>query len=840
MKGLTLMRINRLRQFRTYLSLFLTVVFVTAFVPGQRAQKQEQGFADRAARAQLHQALLDLTNPFTVLCVAAHPDDEDGSTLTVLRRKYGVHTVSLFSTYGEGGQNAVGPELYEELGVIRARETIAAAEVQGSEPHFLGMKDFGFSKSAEETFRAWGEKEALRRMVLQIRQLRPDVVITNHDTTSGHGHHQATGRLILQAFDAAADPNQFPEQLTKAPVWQVQRLFVRGFRGPQPAEATPAAPLQTFTIDPNETDPIRGITYAQQALAGLQKHATQGPWPRTVPPNGARPIRYNLVKQVQSAAPLPADAKTPIDGLQLPDAIRNGFIPPTIDKKPLMEFLEKPSEILISLINARKRGAFTAAKEVVAVDPQRFRLMSSRLDNALALAAGVALKADSEEPVLIPGAKTRISATLDNEGDSEVQVKRVNVEAFGYDNRLDTADKMLPETDTDGHLDLLTPKTTSLSVPSAEHLYDGLLFGQSLKIKADVVVDGANFSLVTEIKRDVTPPVEIVRVDPAIYVTTPATSQKPLEFKVRLVNHQATEFKGLVRIVGATLETGREISLLPHSSDVVNVSVKTMPVSKRRQPQSEVDVTVDLPIPKNPINKRAVPLIYADASVAPDLTVGYIPSFDETLAQSLSALGVEAKQLSVADISSGDLSKFSTIILDNRSYEAHHELIPVNDRLLKFVEDGGTLLVFYHKTNEWNPDERQKRPQLAPYPILLGDNRVTEEDAPIGFLQPRHPLLNFPNRITQADFVNWIQERGLYFPREWDSHYTALLTTNDKGEQPLHGGLLVAPYGKGNYIYTSLVWYRQLRAGIPGGYRFFANLISYGKGKPDASASTAP
>ena len=354
MKGLTLMRINRLRQFRTYLSLFLTVVFVTAFVPGQRAQKQEQGFADRAARAQLHQALLDLTNPFTVLCVAAHPDDEDGSTLTVLRRKYGVHTVSLFSTYGEGGQNAVGPELYEELGVIRARETIAAAEVQGSEPHFLGMKDFGFSKSAEETFRAWGEKEALRRMVLQIRQLRPDVVITNHDTTSGHGHHQATGRLILQAFDAAADPNQFPEQLTKASVWQVQRLFVRGFRGPQPAEATPAAPSQTFTIDPNETDPIRGITYAQQALAGLQKHATQGPWPRTVPPNGARPIRYNLVKQVQSAAPLPADAKTPI-GVAV--AGRNSeWIYPANDRQKAIDGVSRKTQRDFDFVDQRKEA----------------------------------------------------------------------------------------------------------------------------------------------------------------------------------------------------------------------------------------------------------------------------------------------------------------------------------------------------------------------------------------------------------------------------------------------------------------------------------------------------
>src|ERR1044072_3899369 len=241
-------------------------------------------------KAEVHQALLDLTSPWTVMCVAAHPDDEDGSTLTILRRKYGIHTVSLFSTFGEGGQNAVGPELYEELGVIRARETMAAAQVQGSEPHFLGFRDFGFSKSAEETFRNWGEKEVLRRMVLQIRLLRPDAIITNHDTTSGHGHHQATGRTVLQAFDAAADPKQFPEQLSQTGVWQVQRLFVRS-RGQ--TEASPPS----VTLDPNETDPVRGTTYAQQALDGLHKHATKGPCPRTVPAGGARPITYDLVQQ---------------------------------------------------------------------------------------------------------------------------------------------------------------------------------------------------------------------------------------------------------------------------------------------------------------------------------------------------------------------------------------------------------------------------------------------------------------------------------------------------------------------------------------------------------------
>ncbi len=829
------MRFLRSRPITTSLTLVLALFLSSSFAPQlQHAQTTEIGFADRAARAELHQSLLDLTNSFTVLCVAAHPDDEDGSTLTVLRRKYGVHTASLFSTYGEGGQNAVGPELYEDLGVIRARETMAAAEVQGSEPHFLGFRDFGFSKSAEETFRAWGEKEGLRRMVLQIRTLRPDVIITNHDTTSGHGHHQATGRLILQAFDAAADPKQFPEQLKQVTVWQAQRLFVRSRTAP-----TADGPPQQFTIDPNEVDPIRGTTYAQQALAGLQKHATQGPWPKSISPTGGRMIRYNLVRHVQSAPALPPDAKSPLDGLVLPESIRTGFVAPTIDNKPLTEFLDKRGEVLVSLVNARKRGAFTAAKEVVDLDPQRFKLMSARLDKALATAAGVALNVESDEPVLVPSAKTKISASLTNTGDSDVQIKRIVLHSFDLDNRIPTADKMLPETETSGHVEVPTPRTASLTVPSADHLYDGQLFGQPLRVDADLTVEGANFKVSTEIRRDVAPPVEILKVDPDIYVRTPATSQKPLEFKVRLINHMPGEFRGLVRIVGQSLETGREVSLASHSSDVVSVSVRSLPLIKQTQAKSEIAVTVDLPIPKTPIHKKNVTLVYADALVAPDIVVGYLPSFDATIARSLDSLGVTAKQLTVADIASGDLSKFNTIILDNRSYEAHPELIPVNDRLLKYAEDGGTLLVFYHKTGEWNPDERQKRPQLAPYSIVLSDDRVTEEDAPISVLQPHHPLFNSPNRITQVDFENWIQERGLYFPKEWDSHYTALLTTSDKGEAPLRGGLLVAPYGKGNYIYTSMVWYRQLRAGIPGGFRFFANLISYGKGRPEAKQSVS-
>src|SRR5688572_1117166 len=304
----------------------LAVSVIVTASSAQPAPLPQQSSDDRIA---LYQALLDLTNPWTVMCVAAHPDDEDGTSLIVMRRKYGAHTVSLFSTFGEGGQNAIGPELYEELGAIRARETMAASEIQGSEPYFLGLRDFGFSKSREETFQKWGQEEALRRMVLHIRKLRPDVIITNHSTTSNdHGHHQATARLVVEAFDAAADQTRFPEQLKDGvTTWQVQRLFVR-VRGSQ----VPPADAQLVTIDPNERDPVRGTMFAEQALSGLQKHATQGPWPKTFAEFTARfrafsgqggatgqmpLIRYRLEREAKGADALPQESRNFVEGLTL-------------------------------------------------------------------------------------------------------------------------------------------------------------------------------------------------------------------------------------------------------------------------------------------------------------------------------------------------------------------------------------------------------------------------------------------------------------------------------------------------------------------------------------------
>src|SRR6266481_1532100 len=273
MKTFNYQRIRKLRY------LLLAAFAIASIIASPRTQPTATSTAQPSEdRVALYQALLDLTNPWTVMCIAAHPDDEDGTSLIVMRRKYGAHTVSLFSTFGEGGQNAIGPELYEELGAIRARETMAAAELQGSEPHFLGLKDFGYSKTREEAFKFWGHEEGLRRMVLEIRKLRPDVIITNHSTTSNdHGQHQATALMVVEAFDAAADPNKFPEQLKDGvTTWQVQRLFVR-MRGNAAANDS----TSIVTMDPNEQDPVRGVVFAEEALRALRQHATQGPWPKS-------------------------------------------------------------------------------------------------------------------------------------------------------------------------------------------------------------------------------------------------------------------------------------------------------------------------------------------------------------------------------------------------------------------------------------------------------------------------------------------------------------------------------------------------------------------------------
>jgi LmbE family N-acetylglucosaminyl deacetylase len=840
-------------------ALFVLSIVVAAPVNGQLAGLPSTRNAE-SNNPELYQSLLDLQNPWTVMCIAAHPDDEDGATLTVLRRKYGVHTVTVFSTYGEGGQNAIGPELYEELGAIRARETIEASRIQGSEAYFLGLQDFGFSKSSAEAFRIWGHEEALRRMVLKIRQLRPDVIITNHDTLSGHGHHQATGILALEAFDAAADPRRFPEQLRgDVTAWQAQRLFVR-FQfegsGSKTAEAEAERAGKIVSIDRNERDDMRGSTYSEQALQALQQHASQGPWPQTVPANWTNKIRYRLVRSAKDAQPLPANAGTFLDGMQLPDELAVKLTSLAAQSLLRLYADKQHQSILSALVNARRAGVF-ATPPAGKNDEPRFRLMQERLSSALLAASGIKVTLIPQNAVLIPGTSTKVLLKVSNTGGSAARIQTINLRGLRRPRGLKLPQTIAPGESVTFEVYNFTPLTTAISVPHAEHLYDNKLFGEELSAVVNVSIDGAGFPINAATRIDVAPAVEIASISPSPFVLTPATrdvirqpssgttlSISPGEpypsktFTLRLINHQDKIFRGEIIVGGLASKSsvrGIGVTLAPNEAREIkvqrsgNYSLIDLGGGRTRLVPNALTFSVVGADRAGIITQRKIRTVWSNALVVSNLRVGYVRSSDDTLPDALAALGVEAKELKIEDIRAGDLSGYQAIIIDNRGYQSHPELINANSRLLDYAQRGGTLIVFYHKTNEWNPDPRVNRPQLAPYPIILGNARVTDEKARVEFADPNHLLLNFPNKISQEDFEGWVQERGLYYPQSWDSHYSAPLTTNDEKETPLRGGLLAAEYGRGHYIYTSMVWYRQLRAGVPGAYRILANMISYGR-----------
>ncbi|HEX5701645.1 MAG TPA: PIG-L family deacetylase [Pyrinomonadaceae bacterium] len=848
------------------------VVAALAFasiVASSRAQQPAVTQPTRDDRIALYQALLDLTNPWTVMCVAAHPDDEDGTSLVVMRRKYGAHTVSLFSTFGEGGQNAIGPELYEELGAIRARETMAASEIQGSEPYFLGLRDFGFSKSRDETFQKWGQEEALRRMVLQIRKLRPDVIITNHSTTSNdHGHHQATARLVVDAFDAAADPTKFADQLKDGvTTWQVQRLFVRQ-RGTQ---ATPAD-AQLVTIDPNERDPVRGTLFAEQALSALQKHATQGPWPKTFAEFTARfrafsgqggaagqmpLIRYRLEREAKGAAPLGKQSPTFYAGLRLPEDFNREIQLPTIGGQPLIEFIDDRTKVLGELV--KSASLYYGAPSPLSA---RASLMRARISTAAGVAAGANFEVETTDPSLVAGTTSAVRITFKNTSTRPLNVFGCSstVPSLGISDSRRRGQKRHPSivgswqissgaSHQEGH-PLTIPVTAPVNLPISEHLYQPTALGHEVKTQCTIGLrqGSADRFVISHTRRigvarslDIAEisPAPLVIMRPRVGVSSAGTDifpATPPKVSIKLINHRKQSFKGEVAFgfENRSPETRVRVDLLPEQTTALEVTIPNTEENRAahlRRPELANSLWFSLRHPGLHENliKRSVPVVWLDARVAGSVSVGYVRGFDFSLPNALNALGVESKELSVDEVKTSDLSKYSSIIVDNRVYESQPELIAANQKLLDYANAGGNLIVFYHRIDEFNPNPQRNRPQLSPYKLILGNERITDENAPISFLEPEHPLLNSPNKLNQDDFKDWIQERGLYYPREWDPQFKALLQSNDPGEAPLKGGLLVADYGKGHYIYSSMVWYRQLRAGVPGAYRMLANMISYGR-----------
>jgi LmbE family N-acetylglucosaminyl deacetylase len=805
-----------------------------------------------------------------VLMVGAHPDDEDTQLLAALALEQGADVAYLSLTRGEGGQNGIGPELHEALGLLRTEELLAARRVDGARQFFTRAYDFGFSRNAEETFRHWPREEVLRDVVYVVRRFRPDVIIPVFSGTprDGHGHHQVSAILAREAFDAAADPARFPEQLATVRPHRTAKLY-QSLRG----DSTAA----TVRLAIGNLDPLIGRSPFQLAMASRSRHRSQDMGrPETAGP------RWGYLRRILPAATGPersmwegidttvagADRALARYGTLLGGA-RVALNPGVPDAGPRGQ--DPTVALLASALGALRTPQASADPDAA------FRRAAEMRDaeDALARAAGLVLDAVADDARLVPGQTFALDVSLWNGGRERVAVAELQPRLpAGW-----TAEAAAPLPGTPLEAGAILTRRFRVSIPADAAVTEpyflrrprqGDLYGwptgdsavaepfeaAPVRASARLAVAGAELPMEREAtfrevdlrQGELRRPVMVV---PAVSVSTeravrilPLAGDHTFRMRVDLASEAPGGIAGTLR-----LELPAGWSAQPASLPVrfaaagdeqeAEFTVRA-PASLRAgdYPMSAVFQAadgrrftravrmVDYPhVRARPLYSDAATLVRAfDVRVPAGLRVAYIEGAGEEGPGVLEQLGIRPTLLDDDALAGGDLDRFDVIVAGSRAYEVRPDLARHNARLLEWVRRGGTMVVQYNKYElvEGN---------FAPYPLTMArpHDRVTDENAPVRLLAPAHPVFTTPNRITGADFEGWVQERGLYFARTWDPRYTPLLETGDPGAASLQGGLLAAKVGQGTYVYTGLAFFRQLPEGVPGAWRLFANLLALGK-----------
>ena len=781
----------------------------------------------------------------SALYIGAHPDDENTAMLAWLAQGRKVRTAYLSLTRGDGGQNLIGTEQGDLLGVVRTEELLAARQIDGAEQFFTRAIDFGFSKTPEETLRFWGHDAVLSDVVWVIRTFRPDVIITRFppNASGGHGHHTASAILASEAFTAAADPARFPEQLKYVTPWQAKRLMWNAWR--RPGESAPAGGPPELTVDLGAYDPVLGESYTEIAAASRSMHKSQGfgstprrgPMPNFLqfvagdPPKsdlfdgidltwsripGGRAVGGILARTIAAyrdtdpAASVPAllQALAALDRLA-PDP----WIP--VKRKELLDEIASCSGLWLEAMSATSTVTPGGSAEVTAVALDRSRVPMALLSVQLS-GGGVIGPVRPLEPN-VP--ETRVIAAKVPADAPYTQpywlVRPHGIGLFAVGDQTLIGRPKNPPAMTASFVLHVGDQDLTYTVP-VQHRWTDPVEGERIRDLAVVPPVTVNFAAPVLVVPDSNP--QVVRavaraneagVKAAVRLTVPPgwrvePERVPLEFKAR----------GEERTVRFTLappageSTGELTAFLVTDHEepahsLVEISHPHIPVQTLLPPAQVKLVRVDL--------------------APPIRRVGYVMGPGDEVPEILHQIGVQVSLLSDDDLEDADFRGFDAIVVGVRAYNTRPALAQAEDRLLAYVNDGGTLVVQYNNDRDLVTD------RLGPYPIKLSRERVTDETAPVTVLAPDSPLLTTPNAISAADFDGWVQERGLYFPESWDPRYQAPLAMSDPGEKPLDGSLLFARYGKGSYVYTGLAFFRQLPAGVPGAIRLFANLLAGGK-----------
>jgi LmbE family N-acetylglucosaminyl deacetylase len=846
---------------------------------------------------ELRQLLIKLHTTARLMHTTAHPDDEDGGMLTLESRGKGASVLLLTLNRGEGGQNKMGSNLLDVLGVVRTLELLASDAYYGVEQRFTRVADFGFSKTPEETFEKWhGHDVALADMVRAIRSFRPDVLVSRFQGTArdGHGHHSAAGILTREAFRAAADPNRFPDQIKAglAP-WQPKKLYIDNVRPPEE---------HTLTLDTGTVDPLLGMSYVQYAMQGLKHQLSQGAGAWNVSP-GQHFSYYRLVDSV-----LPASAPTEQDFFDGIDTSVPGLAGRLGNEEASVPFLRPAlmeiardiqnattavdsntdSDAAVPLLAglgitqgllAKVEGSTLspAAKSDLLVN---LRTKRDQLQRAADLALGIELHASVDAApaasandtfVAVPGQTFAVTVKLINHGALTIKPRSINLDLpAGWSAKaLDPQTKPIdPGGEVGVQFTVAVPSDAPLTRPYwhrndpetdaaytlDEPQYATLPFPPPpVNAHADYEVAGETGSVTTTAQvayRD--PSGELhempLAVEPALSVALePATQVLPLE-KRDGVDMQVTVSKNLMTAVHAQVrlqlppgwraepptaavdmkqemrQTTLRFHVVPGQLRRGKTTVRAVAEYEGKSYSEGYTVVarpdLDTFFYYQPAEQR---VSVVDVKVRKALKVGYIMGAGDDIPTVLRQAGIDISIISEQELATGDLQRFDTIATGIRAYDTREELRKYNSRLLDYVSAGGTLLVQYNTgVGDFNAGH------FTPYPAQLSRERVSVEDAPVDMLQPQLSIFHFPNAITPADFQGWVQERGLYFMDNWDPHYEPLLKCHDPGEAPQKGGLLLARYGKGTYMYTGYSFFRQLPAGVPGAIRLFVNLVSAG------------
>ena len=814
----------------------------------------------------LKQALDRLDVVGSVLHTGAHPDDENSSLLAWLSRGQGARTAYLSTTRGEGGQNLIGTELFEALGVIRTEELLAARRFDRAQQFFTPNYEFGFSKTADETLDKWGREQLVGDMVRVIRRFRPEVIISRFSGTprDGHGHHQAAGIATREAFHAAADATLYPEY---GKPWQAKKLYVSARGGGRGGGGSTG----DIRINVGEYGSAIGRSYHEIAMEGRSLHRTQSMG--AARQRGPRYTGLDMIeKSVPGADDEPIFNRTThklMDLVELEPALEADLeaLQGQIEAIRAKASIDDPADIFRDVIEAIKR--FQSIRSKAQVEHVQFLLNLKADDFHLAaeLAAGITVDVLASDDTVVPGQEFGLTVAIVNNGPFEFETVRTNTDfPPGWDARYDGSTGGLRSGERfEQQFTVKVSETPDYTQPywlrsqreadrfawpggdEATLPFDPPLMPTSAEIDfgdtAIIVNRHAEYLDVDDVYGEIRSLVKVVpdlsvRLSPETAVV-PLSGDRRKEFTVTL--HNQFPEGGAADVVlevpegwtvepeSQTVKFGRagETATAQFVVDVPGASGE-FEVSARARMLNEESRRGYRVIAYPHIETRH---IYSDARSRVNVfeidthveNVAYVQGAGDEVAASLAQLEIPVTFLTAADLSRGDLSVYDTIVVGIRAYAVREDLRAYNQRLLDYVENGGTLVVQYNQYD-------MPRGDFGPYPFTINrpHDRVTVEEAPITFVDPDHPAINTPNKISEADFEGWVQERGLYFMGDWDERYTPILASNDPGEDPKLGGMMVAEIGQGRYVYTGYTFFRQLPAGVPGAYRLFSNLISLG------------